>query len=345
MKIKIKKNIYFGYKTRPLIIAEISGNHGGSKKKFLNLIIQAAKNGADLVKIQTYEPDDITIKNINFKIKKGIWSGSKLWNLYQRACTPYNWHDEAFDIAKKNKIELFSTPFSLKALSFLESRKVNLYKISSFEITDLKLINEIAKTKKPIIISTGLSSIKEIQKSLNVINKYHNKVIIMHCVSNYPTQLIDTNLKRIIELKNIFKKNLIGLSDHTNGIISSICATTLGIVAIEKHLKLAPDEKTDDAQFSILPKDLQELKKITKDIFISRFNSKKIVLNKDNIIFRRSIFANKALRINTKLKESDLVTYRPKIGIDASFFYKIINKKLNKNLKKNDPIFWKDIKK
>lgn len=345
MRIKIKKNICFGYKNRPMIIAEISGNHGGSKKKFLNLIIQAAKKGADLVKIQTYEPDDITIKNINFKIKKGIWRGSKLWNLYQRACTPYAWHHEAFNIAKKNKIELFSTPFSIKALKFLESKKVNLYKISSFEITDLKLINEIAKTKKPIIISTGLSNVKEIQTSLKIINKYHNKVIIMHCVSNYPTELIDTNLKRITELKKIFKNNLIGLSDHTNGIISSICATTLGIVAIEKHLKLTPNEKTDDAQFSILPKDLQELKKSTRDIFISRFNNKKNIPNKENLIFRRSIFANKNLTKNTNLKEKDLITFRPRIGIDASFFYKIINKKLKKNLKKNEPIFWKDIKK
>ena len=120
----------------------------------------------------------------------------------------------------------------------MRKKKVDLYKISSFEITDLNLINEISKTKKPIILSTGLSEISEIKKSLKVINRYHNKVIILHCVSEYPTKLINSNLNRIKELKKTFKKNMIGLSDHTNGIVSSICATTLGIVAIEKHMKL-----------------------------------------------------------------------------------------------------------
>ena len=191
MKIKIDKNFSFDYKKKPLIIAEISGNHAGNKKKFLNLIIKASQNGADLVKIQTYEPDDITLKNLNFKIKKGIWKGKELWELYKKACTPYEWHHDAFKVAKKYNINLFSTPFSLRALNFLERKKVNLYKISSFEITDLNLINEIAKTKKPIIISTGLSTISEIKQSLKVINRYHNKVIILHCVSEYPTKLVN----------------------------------------------------------------------------------------------------------------------------------------------------------
>ena len=132
MKIKIDKNFSFDYKKKPLIIAEISGNHAGNKKKFLNLIIKASQNGVDLVKIQTYEPDDITLKNLNFKIKKGIWKGKELWELYKKACTPYEWHHDAFKVAKKYNINLFSTPFSLRALNFLERKKVNLYKISSF---------------------------------------------------------------------------------------------------------------------------------------------------------------------------------------------------------------------
>ena len=194
MKIKINKNIYFDYKRRPIVIAEISGNHAGSKKRFLELIMSASKNGADLVKIQTYEPDDITLKNSTFKIKNGIWKGEKLWELYKKTCTPYEWHHDAFKLAKKYKINLFSTPFSIKALNFLEKKRVSLYKVSSFEITDLNLINEIAKTKKPIILSTGLSTIKEIKESLAVINKYHNKVIILHCVSEYPTKLENSNI-------------------------------------------------------------------------------------------------------------------------------------------------------
>jgi pseudaminic acid synthase len=159
MKIKVNKQISFDYNKRPLIISEISGNHAGNKKKFLNLILTAKKRGADLVKIQTYEPDDITLRDLKLKINNGIWKGKKIWELYKKACTPYEWHHDAFKLAKKHKINLFSTPFSLKALNFLEKKKVDLYKISSFEITDLNLINEIANTKKPIIMSTGLSSI------------------------------------------------------------------------------------------------------------------------------------------------------------------------------------------
>jgi Sialic acid synthase len=164
------------------------------------------------LKIQTYEPKDITFykKNRNFKIKKGIWKNKYLWDLYKRACTPFKWHYEAFKIAKKFKKILFSSPFSIRAVDFLESFNVPIYKIASFEITDHKLIDYIASKKKPIIISTGMASIKEISQALKIIKKYHNKIIIMHCVSNYPTKLEDTELSNIISLKKIFKKNLIG---------------------------------------------------------------------------------------------------------------------------------------
>ena len=343
MKIKINKNISFDYSKRPLVIAEISGNHGGNKKKFLNLILAASKNGADLVKIQTYEPDDITSKNLNLKIHNGIWKGKKLWDLYKKACTPYEWHHDAFKLAKKHKINLFSTPFSLKGLNFLKKKKVDLYKISSFEITDLNLINEISRTKKPIILSTGLSTISEIKKSLKVINKYHNKVIILHCVSEYPTKLINSNLNRIKELKKTFKKNMIGLSDHTNGIISSICATTLGIVAIEKHMKLKKKDISEDSKFSITPEELKELRNLTNEIFVSTFQKNKIKINKQNLFFRRSIYANNDINKNNLIKKKDIKTLRPKIGIDASLFDKTINKISKKNIKKNDPIFWRDL--
>ena len=197
--IKINKDVTFSYTEKPKIIAEISGNHSGSKKKFLKLIKSAFLNGADLVKIQTYEPDDITLnnKNNNFKIKRGIWKNKYLWDLYKKACTPFKWHADAFKIAKKfNKI-LFSSPFSIRAVNFLESFNVPLYKISSFEITDYKLIKYIASKKKPIIISTGMASLREIKQAIKIINQFHNKIIILHCVSGYPTKLKDTNLNKI----------------------------------------------------------------------------------------------------------------------------------------------------
>ena len=144
MKIKIDKNFSFDYKKKPLIIAEISGNHAGNKKKFIDLIIQASQNGADLVKIQTYEPEDITLNSLNFKIKKGIWKGKKLWELYKKACTPYEWHHDAFKVAKKHNINLFSTPFSLRALNFLEKR-INPTKWKLY--TDEEIIDELIKIR------------------------------------------------------------------------------------------------------------------------------------------------------------------------------------------------------
>ena len=204
--IKLNNKFNFSYKNPPIIIAEISGNHNGSKKKFLKLIKLACLNGADLIKIQTYEPKDITLnKNYgNFKIKKGLWKGKKLWDLYKKACTPFSWHNEAFKIAKKYKKEIFSSPFSIRAVDLLENLGCKIYKIASFEITDVKLIDYIASKKKPIIISTGMASLREIHKAIDIIKKYHSKIIILHCVSSYPTKLEDINLQRIEILKKKF---------------------------------------------------------------------------------------------------------------------------------------------
>ena len=205
--IKITKNFKLDYNEAPKIIAEISGNHNGSKSRFLKLIEKACKSGADLIKIQTYEPDDITLnsKSNKFKIQNGIWRGKDLYTLYKKACTPYDWHKDAFKIAKKHKKIIFSSPFSKKAVDFLENLNVPLYKIASFEITDYALIDYIASKKKPIIMSTGMASLKEIKSAIKIIEKYHKKIIILHCVSNYPTEIEDTNLNRI----NFLKRNLI----------------------------------------------------------------------------------------------------------------------------------------
>ena len=284
--IKINSQITFNSKNQPLLIAEISGNHGGKKKNFLKLIKSACENGADLIKIQTYEPRDITlnIKNKNFKIKKGIWKNKYLWDLYKNAHTPYKWHREAFDIAKKYKKILFSSPFSERAVDFLENFNVPLFKVASFEITDLKLINYIASKKKPIIISTGMAKIIEIKKAIKEINKYHKKIIILHCVSGYPTDLKDVNLEKILKLKNEFKEYLIGLSDHTNDIYSSIAANLFKPVLIEKHFKLNDKDKTTDSAFSITPKKLRKLKDILEKLNHKNKEKKNLVEKNSKIL-------------------------------------------------------------
>ena len=267
--IRLNNKISFGLKRSPLIIAEISGNHRGDKKRFLKLIDSAFNNGADLVKIQTYEPKDITLnsKSDHFKIKNGIWKNSYFWDLYKKACTPFSWHKDAFQVAKKHKKVLFSSPFSLRAVDLLEKFNVPLYKIASFEITDYNLIKYIASKNKPIIISTGMASINEIRDAIKLIEKYHQKIIILHCVSNYPTELKDTNLIKINLLKKEFRKYLVGLSDHTDNIVSSLASIPLGVVAIEKHYNL-DNKKTPDHKFSIGPKMMKDLKKFSLEIFL-----------------------------------------------------------------------------
>jgi hypothetical protein len=188
MNVKINKDVVFDYSKPPLIIGEISSNHSGSKKKFLELINAAYDNNADLVKIQTYEPIDITFNNDHrkFLIEKGIWKGENLWDLYQKAHTPFSWHEDAFKLAKKRNKILFSTPFSIRSLNFLKQFNPQIYKLSSFEITDLNLIKEIAKTKRPIIISTGASNLK-LMRNLSIRKIIINKkidVVISCCGSS-----------------------------------------------------------------------------------------------------------------------------------------------------------------
>lgn len=334
----MNKNILsFNYK-KPILIAEISGNHMQNKSRFLKLIDTAFKNGADLVKIQTYEPQDITlnIRNKFFKIKKGLWKNKYLWQLYKKAHTPFKWHRSAFDVAKKHKKIIFSSPFSKRGVDFLEKLNVKLYKVASFEITDLKLINYIASKRKPIILSTGMATIPEIKNAIKEINKFHDKIMILHCVSNYPTDLKDSNLSRINDLKKIFKKYKIGLSDHTNNIFSSIASYGYGIAAIEKHFNL-DKKRTTDSSFSINPKQLNSLANILKDL--SNPSRKIGKLNGNMIKLRRSIYAAKDIKKNEKFSSRNIETFRPKLGLCASQYYKIVGKKSKKNIIKGSPIF------
>ena len=344
MKITNDK-LDFSYKKPPKIIAEISGNHNGSKSRFLKLVKKACESDADLIKIQTYEPKDITVskKNELYKIKKGIWKGKYYFDLYRKACTPYAWHKEAFKIAKRYKKIIFSSPFSIRAVDFLEKLNVPIYKIASFEITDYNLINYIASKKKPIIISTGMANINEIKNAIKVIEKYHKKIIILHCVSNYPTETKDTNLIKINFLKKKFKKYLIGLSDHTNNIFSSVASIPLGIVTIEKHFNL-DKKKTPDSAFSIGPKMLRELKKTSLEIFESLNKQKSTQIFNKNIKFRRSIYAKFDIIKNEKITNKNINVLRPKIGICASQYFKVLGKKVKRKIKANEPLFTHHLK-
>ncbi len=348
MNIELTKNISIGKNKRPIIVAEISSNHNSKKSLFLDHIVQAKKAGADMIKIQTYEPGDITLneRGKKFLITKGIWKGKYLWDLYQKAHTPFSWHDAAFLLGKKLKIPIFSTPFSIRAVDFLKRFNPIIYKVSSFEITDFALINHIAKIKKPIIISTGLSNYKEIDNAIKIITKYHRKIIILYCISGYPTPEIESNILTIKTFQKRYKNFHIGISDHTNDINSSLAATSLGATIIEKHFKISNKIKSLDSSFSINFNQLKELKLRSQKIFLSlgssRLKMKKAEKNLLNL--RRSIFAAKNIKKNVKIMKDKILVKRPKIGIGAENFFKIIGKHAKKNIKKNDPIFKFNIK-
>ena len=339
--IKINNKLSFSANGPPLLIAEISSNHCGSKSLFLKHIIQAAKNGADLVKIQTYEPEDMLV-NKEFKIKTGLWKNKKLYNLYKKACTPFDWHHEAFKLAKKNKILLFSSPFSERAFNFLKKFNPQVYKIASFEITDLNLINIIAKTKKPIILSTGLASNKEILNAVKLIKQYHNKIILLHCVSGYPTPIEEANLQNINELKKITGVKHVGFSDHTKGIYASTIASTYNICAIEKHFIIDKKLKSPDRTFSITPKELSSLKNNIKMNHLMKLKTPKKSENPSKV-FRRSIFSIQNIKKNEIFTKNNIGCFRPMIGIGSENYFTVLGKKSKINIKKNTPIQKKNI--
>ena len=339
--IKINNKLSFSANGPPLLIAEISSNHCGSKSLFLKHIIQAAKNGADLVKIQTYEPEDMLV-NKEFKIKTGLWKNKKLYNLYKKACTPFDWHHEAFKLAKKNKILLFSSPFSERAFNFLKKFNPQVYKIASFEITDLNLINMIAKTKKPIILSTGLASNKEILNAVKLIKQYHNKIILLHCVSGYPTPIEEANLQNINELKKITGVKHVGFSDHTKSIYASTIASTYNICAIEKHFIINKKLKSPDRTFSITPKELSSLKNNIKMNHLMKLKTPKKSENPSKV-FRRSIFSIQNIKKNEIFTKNNIGCFRPMIGIGSENYFTVLGKKSKINIKKNTPIQKKNI--
>ena len=229
----------------PFLIAEISSNHCGNFSLAKKLISCAKRNGADAVKIQTYTPDTMTIKSDKkyFKIKNGLWKNYSLWNLYNEAKTPLEWHKRLFKHARSIGIKIFSTPFDETSVDFLEKLNCPFYKIASFEMTDLPLIKKVAKTKKPIIISTGMSSLKEIEEAYKTAKKFGSKdITLLYCVSNYPSKLNDFNLNNIKILKKKFKCR-IGLSDHSKDNRVAITAIATGAEIIEKHIALDNQKK------------------------------------------------------------------------------------------------------
>ncbi len=329
-------------KNKVFFIAEISANHCGNFNLAKKLIKCAKVNGADAVKLQTYTADTMTIKSNKkyFKIKEGLWKGYKLWDLYDKAHTPLKWHKKLFNYGKSLGIKVFSTPFDNFAVDFLEKLNCPIYKISSFEMTDLNLVKRISQTKKPIIISTGMANLQEIDTTVKVAKKNGAKnITLLYCVSNYPSRLSDFNLNNIKILKEKFKCK-VGISDHSTDNRVAIAAIASGAQVIEKHIALNNQKKGFDIDFSLKGK---EIKKLRDDIDVAfKLLGKKIFFrnkseNKSKI-FRRSIFSIKDIKKGQKFTKDNIRIIRPGYGLAPKYFNKILNKKSPVNIVKNEPL-------
>ena len=328
----------------PFLVAEISANHCGSLNLAKELIKCAKLYGADAVKLQTYTAETMTINSDNkkFIIKSGLWKGYKLWDLYKEAHTPLEWHKELFRYAKAIKIKIFSTPFDETAVDFLEKLNCPIYKVASFELTDLPLIKKIALLKKPMILSTGMATLKEIEISFNLALK-HNKlenITLLYCVSNYPSKIQDFNLYNINILKKKFKCT-IGLSDHSKDNRVAAAAVIAGAEVFEKHIALDNQKKGHDIKFSLKGK---ELRTYRNEIDLSHKLLGKNKFKRDKSedkskIFRRSIYANKVIKKGEKFNINNIKRRRPNIGLEPKYYDYLLNKKSPKNYQKivNNP--------
>ena len=329
-------------KKKPFFVAEISANHNGSLLHAKKLVKIAKKYGADAVKLQTYTPDTLTIKSNkpDFKIRGGLWNGKTLWDLYEKAQTPFEWHKELFDYAKKLKIICFSTPFDETAVDLLENLNCPFYKVASFEMNHIPLIKKIAQTKKSIIISTGMANIEEIDLAYKTAKKNGAKeIILLYCVSNYPSRISDFNFNNIRILKERYNCR-VGFSDHSTDNKVVAAAIAAGAEFIEKHIALEGQKKGFDLAFSLKGKEIKD--------YVQVINNTSLMMGKNyffrnksenhSLQFRRSIYAVCDIKKGEKFNKSNIRVIRPGFGIAPLYFEKLINKKSTYNIKRGTPL-------
>lgn len=326
----------------PYIIAEISANHNGSMDTAKKIIEEAKKAGADAVKLQTYTPDTITLNSDaeEFRIQGGLWDGRTLYDLYQEAYMPWDWHKPLFDHAREQGITIFSSPFDNTAVDLLEDLNAPAYKIASFEAVDLPLIKYVASTGKPMIISTGMADAEEIQEAIDAARSGGCKeLVILRCVSGYPADPADYNLRTIPDMMQRFEV-LVGLSDHTLNNTTAIASVAMGACVIEKHFTLNRQGGGPDDSFSLEP---SELKDLCKSGYISWKSLGGIDYGKKsseqgNAKFRRSLYFVKDMRAGDLIAADSVRSVRPGYGLPPKYYEKLIGKKLNSDVAKNTPV-------
>jgi len=334
---------YINQNNRPFIIAEMSGNHNQSLDRALQIVEEAAKAGADAIKLQTYTADTMTLKGA-FKIedKDSLWAGKELHDLYQMAHTPWEWHQPIFDKAKELGLIAFSSPFDASAVDFLETLEVPVYKIASFENTDHPLLKKVAQTGKPVIMSTGVATLADIDEAVRVLRANGcQELTLLKCTSTYPASPETTNLATIPHMKQIFDCP-VGLSDHTKGIGAAIAAVGLGASVIEKHFTLRRADGGVDSAFSIEPHELKSLVIESERAFLAlgkvQYGIQKA--EKNSKVFKRSIYISKDIKAGEPFSLENIKVIRPGYGLEPKYLELILQHKAPKNIKAGTPLTW-----
>ncbi len=324
------------------IIAEISANHGQDLGRAIAMIKEAKRCGVDAVKFQAYTPDTITIDvdNKYFRVKHAKWGGQTLYQLYKKTYTPWNWFNKLKKTADDAGLTFFATAFDKTSVDFLEDIGVPFHKIASFELVDLPLIEYAAKTKKPIIMSTGMATIPEIRSAVNTAKKSGAKdITLLKCVSSYPAEPADMNLNTIKDMKKRFNCR-VGLSDHTLGIATSIAAASLGAQVIEKHFTLSRKLETPDSFFSIEPHELKELVSTARTVKKALGNIHYGLTDKENKnrVFRRSLFVVNDIKKGRFFTPENVRSIRPANGLEPKYMKSVLGKMAKKDIKKGTPL-------
>ena len=330
----------------PFVIAEMSGNHNQSLDRALQIVEAAARTGAHALKIQTYTADSMTLDldegEFHISDPNSLWAGTSLYNLYGEAFTPWEWHKPIFDRARELGMIAFSTPFDDKAVEFLESLDVPCYKIASFENTDLPLIRRVAATGKPMIISTGMATVAELDETVRAAREAGCKdLILLKCTSTYPASPENTNILTIPHLRELFGCET-GLSDHTMGVGVSVAAVALGASVVEKHFTLSRAEGGVDSAFSMEPQEMAQLVVETERAWqsLGRVSYGATAAEEKSRVFRRSIYASEDIAAGERLSPCNVRIIRPGLGLPPKYFEQVIGKRAKQTIKRGTPISW-----
>lgn len=333
-----------GLNRAPYVIAEISANHNGRLDTAMKIIEAAQKAGADAVKLQTYTPDTITLNSdkSDFQIDDGLWAGHTLYELYEWAHTPWEWHKTLFEHARKLGITIFSSPFDTSAVDLLEDLNAPAYKIASFEAVDLPLIKHVANTGKPMIISTGMANAEEIQEAVGAARDGGCKELaLLHCVSGYPAPPEDYNLETLRDMQHRFGL-VTGLSDHTLDNTTAIASVALGAAVIEKHVTLDRRGGGPDDSFSLEPKELAALCQGTRTAWksLGKVDYGRKASEQGNIKFRRSLYFVKDLKAGDVITADDVRSVRPGYGLPPKYSAIIVGRKVRCAVTRGTPLSW-----